>query len=150
MPTLVRNKKATFNYEILEKFEAGVQLLGIEVKSLRKGSGKLEGGHVLVRGGEAYLVGTSIAPYQPNNTPKNYDAERPRKLLLNKKELDKLIGIDKAKGLTLVPISLYTKGRHIKLEFASVRGKKKHDKREDIKKRDTKRDIDRVMKERNY
>jgi SsrA-binding protein len=146
MTTLVKNKKATFNFEILEKFEAGVELVGLEVKSVRAGRAKLEGAHVLVRGGEAYLVGASIQPYQPSNTPKDYDAERPRRLLLTKKELNTLIGIDAAKGLTLVPISLYNKGRYLKLEFASVRGKKLIDKREDIKKRETDREMRREFK----
>jgi SsrA-binding protein len=146
MTTLVKNKKATFNFEILEKFEAGVELVGLEVKSVRAGRAKLEGAHVLVRGGEAYLVGASIQPYQPSNTPKDYDAERPRRLLLTKKELNTLIGLDAAKGLTLVPISLYNKGRYLKLEFASVRGKKLFDKRETIKERETDREMRRVFK----
>ena len=149
MPVLVKNKKATFNYEVLEKYEAGVELTGQEVKSLRRGSGKLEGGHVVVRGGEAYLVGASIAPFQPKNTPKGYEPERSRRLLLTRKELKALIGVESTKGLTLVPISWYTKGRYIKLEFASVRGKKKADKRESIKERDTKRSIERIMKSQN-
>ncbi len=149
MTTFVKNKKAKFNYEILETFEAGVELFGHEVKALRAGKGKLEGSHVIIRGGEAFLVGSSISPYQPNNTQKDYDPERPRKLLLTKKELNTLLGIESSKGLTLVPISLYNKNRYIKLEIASARGKKKADKREAIKKRDTKREIDRVMKERN-
>ena len=149
MPTLVKNKKATFNYEVLEKFEAGVELLGFEVKSIREGKGKLEGAHVVVRGGEAFLVGAQITPFQPKNTPKDYDPERTRRLLLNRKEINTLTGIETSKGLTLVPISLYTKGRNIKLEFASVRGKKKFDKREAIKERESKIKIDRVMKGRN-
>jgi SsrA-binding protein len=147
MPTLVKNKKVTFDYEILDTFDAGAELLGSEVKSLRAGHGKLEGGHVVVRGGEAFLVGASIQPYQPGNTNKSYDPERPRRLLLTHKELDELIGIDAAKGLTLVPISWYTSRRFIKLKFASVRGKKKYDKRETIKERDTKRDMSRLMKQ---
>lgn len=146
MPILVKNKKARFDYEILDTYEAGIELLGAEVKSLRAGKGKLEGAHVIVRGGEAFLVGASVAPYQPKNTRKDYDAERPRRLLLTRKELHELLGIESSKGLTLVPISLYTKGRNIKLELASVRGKKKADKRETIKERDTKRDIQRIMK----
>lgn len=146
MPILVKNKKARFDYEILDTYEAGIELLGAEVKSLRAGKGKLEGAHVIVRGGEAFLVGASVAPYQPKNTRKDYDAERPRRLLLTRKELHELLGIESLKGLTLVPISLYTKGRNIKLELASVRGKKKADKRETIKERDTKRDIQRIMK----
>lgn len=147
MMTLVSNKKARFNYEVLETFDAGVELFGHEVKSLRLGRGKLEGAHVVVRGGEAYLVGASIAPFQPSNTPKEYDPERPRRLLLTQGELKTLIGIEASKGLTLVPLSLYNKGRYIKLSFASVRGKKKYDKRESIKERESKRDVERLMKE---
>jgi SsrA-binding protein len=146
MPVLVKNKKATFNHEILETFEAGAELFGFEVKSLRSGQGKLEGGHVIIRGGEAYLIGTSIAPYQPKNIPKDYDAERPRRLLLTRKELNVLIGFEATKGLTIIPLSWYTKGRNIKLSFATVKGKKKADKRETIKERDTKRDIARLVK----
>jgi len=149
MPELVRNKKATFNFEILERFEAGAELFGYEVKSLRAGQGKLDGARVLVRGGEAYLVGASIPAIQPANAPKEYEAERPRRLLLTKKELKALIGMDAAKGLTLVPLSWYTNKRRIKLSFASVRGKKKLDKRETIKSRETKRDMEREMKVRN-
>ncbi len=149
MPTILKNKKATFDYEILNDFEAGLELFGYEVKSLRKGLGKLEGAHVVVRGGEAYLVGASIPPYQPKNTPESYDAERPRRLLLTAKELKTLIGIEAAKGLTIVPISLYSKGRLLKLKIASVRGKKKADKREAIKERDSKRDIERLMKQQH-
>jgi len=149
MPILVKNKKATFDYEILEKFEAGIELYGHEVKSLRNGHGKLEGAHIVVRGGEAYLVGASIAQYQAKNTPKDYDTERPRRLLLTRKEINTLLGFESMKGLTLIPLSLYNKGRYIKLELASVRGKKKADKRESMKERDTKREMDRVMKEKN-
>jgi len=149
MPVLLKNKKASFDYQVLETFDAGLELSGYEVKALRQGKGKLEGGHIIVRGGEAYLVNVSIPPYQPNNTPAEYDPERPRRLLLTRKELDTLIGLEATKGLTLVPLSLYTKKRLLKLEFASVRGKKKEDKRETIKERETKRDIERVMKEQN-
>lgn len=148
MPVLVKNRKATFNYEVLEKFEAGIELQGTEVKALRAGKGKLEGSHVVVRGSEAFLVNAEIPPFQPKNTSKDYDAHRTRRLLLNRKELNEMIGVETTKGLTLVPISLYTKGRNIKLEFASVRGKKKFDKREAIKERETKIKIDRLMKSR--
>ncbi len=149
MDVLIKNKKATFNYEILDTFDAGVELLGLEVKSVRAGRAKLDGSHVVVRGGEAYLVGASIAPYQPSNTPKEYDPERPRRLLLTKKELNTLIGIEAAKGLTLVPLQLYNARRMIKLRFASVRGKKKFDKRETIKERESNREMARVIKGRN-
>lgn len=146
MPTLIEHKKAYFNYEILEKFEAGIELLGIEVKALKNKRGSLEGSHVIVRGGEAFLVGMNIPPYQPNNTPKDYDPLRNRRLLLTKKEIDVLLGAESKKGLTVVPISLYTKARKIKVSIGIGRGKKKYDKRETIKKRDTERDVAREMR----
>jgi len=149
MPVLLKNKKAHFNFELLDRFEAGIELYGHEVKALRAGLGKLEAAYVVVRGGEAYLVGASIPPYQPKNVPDSYDPERPRRLLLSQKELNTLIGLDATKGLTLVPISLYTKKHRLKLEIASARGKKKYDKRETIKERESKRDVARLMKERN-
>ena len=140
------NRKAYFDYEILEKFEAGIELLGFEVKSVISGNAHMEGGRVLIRGGEAFLVGTTIPPYQPKNTPSNYEPDRTRKLLLHKKEVAYLAGKQNEHGLTLVPIKLYNKGHKIKLEFAVARGKKKYDKRETIKKRDAKRKIDRELK----
>jgi len=143
---LVANKKAYFNYEILEKLEAGIELLGFEVKSLKKGQGSLEGSHVTVRGSEAFVTGMQIPPYQPANTPKDYDLIRNRKLLLTKKEIAKLSGEENQKGLTIIPLSVYNKGRKLKIEIAVVRGKKKYDKRETIKKRDTERDIRRELK----
>ena len=146
MSTYISNKKAHFNYEILETFEAGLVLFGYEVKAIRSGRGKLEGGHVVIRGKEAFLVGVSISYFQEANTPKNYDPERARKLLLSKKELAKLQREGEQAGLTIVPIKLYNNGRNVKLEIALVRGKKKADKRESIKKRDVKRDIDRILK----
>lgn len=146
MTTYVTNRKATFDFEILETFEAGLVLQGHEVKSIRKGHGKLDGGHVVVRGGEAFLVGTSIAPYQTANTPKDYDPERPRKLLLSAKELTELGAQSDQKGLTIVPLRLYNNKQKLKVEIALVRGKKKYDKRETIKKRDTKRALDRILK----
>ena len=140
------NKKTKFNYEILESFEAGIELIGIEVKSVRSGKASLDGAHVLVRGGEAFLVGATIAPYQPNNTPKDYSPMRNRRLLLTQKELSRLGGEEKTKGLTIVPLSIYNKGRKIKVAIAVVRGKKKFDKRESIKKRETDREIRRTLK----
>ena len=121
-------------------------LSGHEVKSIRASRGKLEGGFVLIRGGEAFLVGVNINPYQPSNLPKKYDPERPRKLLLSKKELLEIERQTESQGLTAIPLRLYNNGRNIKLELAVVKGKKKHDKRETIKERDTKRDIDRILK----
>jgi len=118
------------------------------VKSLRKGQGSLEGSRVLIRGGEAFLVGVTIPPFQPANTPKDYDPLRARKLLLTKKELEELKAKEKVKGLTIVPVILYNKNGKIKLEVAVVRGKKSHDKRETIKKRDTDRETRREFKDR--
>lgn len=143
--SLIQNKKAYFNYEILEKIEAGIELQGFEVKSLKKGQGSLEGSHITVRGGEAFVIGMNIPPYQPANTPKDYDPVRNRRLLLTKKELRDLAGAEGQKGLTIVPLSVYNKGRKLKLEIAIVRGKKKYDKRETIKKRDTEREIRRQV-----
>lgn len=147
MTDLVRNRKVTFDFEILETFEAGLELLGSEVKSLRNKRGSLEGSHVVVRGNEAFLVGATIAPYQPANTSKEYDPERTRKLLLHKKEIGELLSAESQKGLTIVPISVYNKGRNLKLKIAIARGKKKSDKRQIIKERDTKKDIERQMKQ---
>lgn len=146
MKQLTRNTRVTFDFEILETFEAGISLLGTEVKTIRLGRGKLEGAHVLIRGGEALLVGASIPPFQGANAPLGYEAERPRTLLLTKKEIQELSHKSEQKGLTLVPIKLYNKNRKLKLEIALVRGKKKHDKRESIKARDTQRDIERELK----
>lgn len=147
MSTFIDNRKAHFNYEIVEKFEAGIELLGFEVKSIRAGQANLAGAFCIARGGEVFIIGMHITPYQAGNTPKDYDPDRNRKLLLNKKEIAQLADADKAKGLTLVPLSLYSKGRRIKVELGIARGKKLHDKRESIKKRDTDREIRRSLKE---
>ena len=146
MSIYIQNRKARFNFEILETFEAGLVLHGFEAKAIRAGKGKLEGAYVIIRGGEAFLVGASISAYQPANTPKNYDPERPRKLLLSKKELARLENQTETARLTAVPLKLYNVNRKIKLEVALARGKKKHDKRESIKARDSKRDIERTLK----
>lgn len=146
MKTYISHRRAKFDFEILDTLEAGVSLSGNEVKSVRNGQGKLEGGHIIIRGGEAFLVGASIPPYQRANTPKSYDPERPRKLLLNKKELRELAETERQKGLTIVPTKMYSKNNNIKLQIAVVRGKKKHDKREVIKERDEKRKIERILK----
>lgn len=143
---LIEHKKARLDYEILEEFEAGIELLGFEVKAVRAKLGKLEGAHVIVRGGEAYVVGMYIAAYQPANTPKDYDPSHSRKLLLTKKELRALNDWENQKGLTIVPISVYNKGGKIKMKLAAVRGRKKYDKRAVLKKRDTDRDIRRTLK----
>lgn len=143
---LVQNKKIHFNYEILERYEAGIELLGNEVKALRAGRGSLEGSHVTVRGGEAYLVGATVQPYQTGNTAKAYETARNRRLLLTKNEIAELSAQESKKGLTIVPVSMYSKGRKLKVEIAVVRGKKTHDKRETLKKRESERDMMRDIK----
>ena len=143
---LIQNKKVRLNYEITETFEAGMELLGLEVKSLRLKQGSLDGAHIIIRGNEAFLVGATIPPYQPSNTPEGYEPDRHRKLLLNKKEIAQLNGLEKQKGLTIVPISVYNKGHKLKIEIGVARGKKKYDKREDLKKKDTQRDLKRSLK----
>jgi SsrA-binding protein len=148
MAHYAENRKARFNYEILEKYEAGIELLGVEVKSVRDGQISLEGAFVIVRGGEVFLINANIPPFQPKNAPKDYDPLRNRKLLLTKKEIAELAASEKNKSLTIVPILLYNKGRKIKVEIALSKGKKKFDKRETIKKRDTDREIRRDIKER--
>ncbi len=140
------HKKARFDYEILDTIEAGIELLGFEVKAVRAGKVSLEGSHIIIRGGEAYVVGLQISPYQSGNTPEGYNPLRTKKLLLSKKEIGILAEKDSGKGLTIVPLSLYNKGTKIKLEVAIVRGKKLHDKRETIKKRDTERELRRDLK----
>ena len=147
MPHYAENRKARFNYEFLEKYETGIELLGTEVKSVRGGQMSLEGAFVIIRGGEAFLINANIPPYQPANAPKDYDSLRNRKLLLTKKEIAELAGSEKNKSLTIVPISVYNKGRKIKVEIALVKGKKKFDKRETLKKRDMDREIRREIKE---
>ncbi len=148
MANYAENRKARFNYEILEKYETGIELLGTEVKSVRGGQMSLEGAFVLVRGGECFLINASIPPYQPKNAPKDYDPLRNRRLLLTKKEIKELTGSEKNKSLTIVPISVYNKNRKIKVEIALVKGKKKFDKRETLKKRATEREIEREYKGR--
>lgn len=148
MSHYAENRKVRFDYEILEKFEVGIELLGTEVKSVRGGRMSLEGAFVIVRGGEAYIINSNIPPYQVANAPKDYDPLRNRKLLLTKKEITELAGNEKNKSLTIVPISVYNKGSKIKVEIALVKGKKKHDKRETTKKRETDREIRRTIKER--
>ena len=144
--SLIENKKAGLKYEFLEEFEGGIELLGNEVKSVKSRHGSLDGAHVIIRGGEGYLVGAHIPAYQPANTSKNYDPYRTRKLLLTKKEITTLGTQEAARGLTIVPIAMYNKSRKIKISIAVARGKKKYDKRQAIKKRDTERDLGRSLK----
>lgn len=146
MAYYAENRKARFNYEILEKYETGIELLGVEVKSVRGGQMSLDGAFIIIRGKEAFLINANIPPYQVKNTPADYDSLRNRKLLLTKKELTELAGSEKNKSLTIVPISVYNKNRKIKLEIALVKGKKRLDKRETIKKRETDRELRREYK----
>ncbi len=146
MKVLLENRKALFDFDLIEKYQAGLVLLGLEVKSLRLGRGTLQGSYIIIRGEEAFWIGANIPPYQPNNTPKDYLPKHERKILITKKEIRYLLGKTKEKGLTLVPIKVYTNKDKIKLEFALVKSKKKHDKRQSIKERETDRTIDRALK----
>lgn len=144
---LLDNKRAYFDYEILEKFEAGLELQGWEVKSLKSGRGSLIGSHVIIRGGEAFVVGLDIIAYQAKNMPLDAEEKRTIRALLNKKEIAYLEEKTHQKGLTLVPIKLYNKGNKIKMEIGLAKGKKSHDKREATKKRETNITIRRILKE---
>ncbi|MCX6702291.1 MAG: SsrA-binding protein SmpB [Candidatus Wolfebacteria bacterium] len=139
--SIAENKRAYFDYSILETYEAGIELLGFEVKAIKSGRMNLGGSFVVLRGGEAWLLNADIPPYQPLNTPEDYDSKRTRKLLLKKSELEGLIGRTKEKGLTLIPLKAYTKNHRIKLEIGLARSKKAPDKRESIKKREALREI---------
>lgn len=146
MKPLATNKKALFDYEILERYEGGIELKGFEVKAVKKGLAGLKGAYVRVKNEkEAYLINAYIAPYQVANIPSTYDPTRSRKLLLHKKELRALLGKTSQKGLTLVSLSLYLKNNRVKLEFGLGRGKKKVDKREQIKKREVERRMRRYL-----
>jgi len=144
MEILSENKKAHFDYEILEKFEAGLVLIGTEVKSIKEGHISLIGSYVVFKQGEPYLTGSKIPAYQPKNAPAGYNPERLRKLLLNKKEINELLGRSKEKGFSMIPLKVYTKDGRIKLEFGLAKGKKKYDKKEKIKKRDIEREMQRM------
>ncbi|MDE1975282.1 MAG: SsrA-binding protein SmpB [Patescibacteria group bacterium] len=148
MATLIDYKKARFNYEIMETFEAGIELRGFEVKSLKKGQGSLDGSHVIIRGGEAFMVNAMVPPYQEKNTPGDYEPRRNRRLLMSRKEIARLASLEEGRGLTIVPISVYTKGPFVKVSVAVVRGKKQYDKRASIKKRETAREARRAMNDR--
>ena len=146
--TLVEYKKAFLRYVPLESFSAGLELFGTEVKALRQKLGSLDGARVVVRGGEAFIVGMTIPPYQAANMPKKYDPERPRRLLLAKKEINTLAAAEAKKGLTSIPLAVYTNKRFVKARIAIVRGKGKQDRREDLKKRDALRESGRALKNR--
>jgi SsrA-binding protein len=144
--TVVENKRVGFDYTIIEEMEAGLELFGFEVKSLRAGHGSLKGAHVVARGGEAYLVGATVPAWQVLNAPKGYDPERTRRLLLSSKEIAHIASAEGQQGLTIVPLKVYNNGRRLKLLIAIARGKKKEDKRQSIRKREEKRRIERTLK----
>lgn len=145
---LADNRQARHLYHILETYEAGIELLGTEVKSIRQGRVNLKDGFTVIRHGEAWLQNIHISPCTTTTQVFNHDPRRERKLLLHKQEINKLIGQVEQKGLTLVPLKLYLKKGWVKVSIALAKGKKLHDKREDLKQKDAKRDMERAMK--NY
>lgn len=145
--TIVENRRARFDYQLLERFEVGIALTGTEVKSLRLGHVQLAQAYADIRGGEVWLIGASIDEYAQGNVA-NHRTDRERKLLLHRREIDSLNAQVREKGLTLVPIRLYFKDGRVKLELALARGKDKGDKRRTIADRDAKRQIERAIKSR--
>lgn len=152
MPRLAQNKKANFDYELLERYEAGLVLLGHEVKAVRAGQVSLKGSFISLRTKngktELYLVGCQISPYKQAGPLPEYNQTRERKLLLKGEEISRLLGRKQTEGLTLIPLQIYTKHSFLKLEFAVARGKKKYDKREAIKKREVDRNLRSLTKRR--
>jgi len=144
--TIVKNRKARHEYFIEEIFEAGIALTGTEVKSLRQGRANLQDSYAVIKDGEVFLHGMHISPYDQGNRF-NHDPMRTRKLLLNRYEINKLVGLTQKKGFTLVPLSLYFKKGLVKVELAVCRGKKLYDKRQDIARRDAAREIEKRMKD---
>ena len=144
---LAQNKNARRNYEILDTFEAGISLLGSEIKSIREGGANLRESYVRLKNNQVFLVGCHISPYRHSRVDA-HEPERERKLLLHRREIDRLEGQVQQKGLTLVPIKLYLKSGRCKIEIGLGRGKKLHDKREDVKRKEAMRDIEREMSRR--
>lgn len=140
------NQRAYFDYEILETYEAGLELFGFEVKALKSGRGNLAGSFVVMRDNVPVLLNATIPPYQPKNAPKSYEPDRSRRLLLHKSEIKELIGASSQKGLTIIPLKVYNKNGKIKLLIGLARHKKSQDKREIIKKREARREIDRTLR----
>jgi SsrA-binding protein len=141
------NRRARYKFEFVEVMEAGIQLLGSEVKSLRDGKAQLGDSYAVVQDGEVWLRNLHIAPYQPAST-QNHDPDRPRKLLMKRAEIERLIGTTQQRGLNLVPSRIYFKGRHAKVELALARGKEGRDRRREISDRDTRREVEREFKQR--
>lgn len=144
---LCDNRQARFRYEILETYEAGIALVGTEVKSIREGKVNLRDGFAQIRNGEAWLHNVHISPYQASGEYFNHDPRRTRKLLLKKREISKLIGKLEEQGLTLVPLKMYFKRGWVKVSLGLAKGKKLHDKRETLKRRQDQRDIQRALKQ---
>ncbi|MEA5571260.1 SsrA-binding protein SmpB [Calothrix sp. UHCC 0171] len=140
------NRQARFLYEILETYEAGIQLTGTEVKSIRAGKANLQDGYALIRNGEAWLLNMHVSPYSQSSAYFNHEPRRTRKLLLHRKEIRTLVGKVEQQGLTLIPLKMYLKRGLVKVSIGLCRGKKLHDKREDMKRRDDTRDMQRAMK----
>jgi SsrA-binding protein len=147
MKLLTDNRQARFRYEILETYEAGIELRGTEVKSIIAGSANLQDAYALVRGGEVWLFNAHISPFQQASQYYNHEPRRDRKLLLHRKEINKLVGKIEQKGLTLVPLKMYMSNNKVKVALGLARGKKLHDKREDVKRRDDQRDMRRALKQ---
>lgn len=148
MAALIENKKAHLRFETLESFQAGIELAGHEVKAIRSKLGSLEGARVVIRGGEAFLVGMTVPPFQVANTPKTYDPERARRLLLSRKEIAELLDAEAKKGLTIIPFEVYNNGRYLKVRVNIVRGKGKADRREDIKRLEAKKEAERALRQK--
>jgi len=152
--TTIHNRGVSQHYELLERYTAGIALAGYEVKAIKSGRGSLAGSYVTVqtspersrRGNELWLIGCSIPPYQPKNAPKEYNEERPRKLLLKRDEIKYLIGKTKERGLTLIPLKIFVLRNLIKVELALAKGLKKYEKREKLKKREFERERERAIK----
>ena len=143
---IAENKKARHDYFVEDTFEAGIELFGTEVKSMRQGKTNLKDSHIIIRGGEMFVIGMHISPYEKGNIF-NKDPLRPRKLLLHRREINKLIGLTQQQGYTLIPLEVYFKGAYVKVALGLCRGKKNYDKRDAIAERDAKRNIDRALKE---
>jgi SsrA-binding protein len=141
------NRRARHKYELLDRFEAGIELLGTEVKSLRQGKAQIGDAYAAIEDGEVWLRGAHIPPYEPASS-ENHDPERPRKLLLHRHEIERLIGRLHRKGLTLVPTRVYFKGRRAKVELALARGKEQRDRRREIRDRDVRREVEREHRQR--
>ncbi|MDP2631857.1 MAG: SsrA-binding protein SmpB [Candidatus Uhrbacteria bacterium] len=150
MPTLAVNKKARFDYDLLEKFEGGLALEGFEVKAIKKGSVHMRGSFMIVQNDELWLKNMHIGKYAPAGVQADYDPTRDRKVLVKKREIKRLLGKKQAEGLTIVPIRVYTKGALIKIGFAIAKGKKKHEKKDAIKKRDLDKHAREEMKKTRF